>query len=315
MRVGVFGATGQVGGVMRTVLAERDFPVTEIRFFASARSAGRTLTWTGEPDHGRGHRHRRLLGPRSRSVLQRQDGLAGHRAEGRRHRRDRGRQLLGLADGSRTCRWWSPRSTPTTPCTRRRASSPTRTAPPWPRCRCSHRCTGPRGWYGFRSRPTRPSPARAAPASPSSTARSRRSPTRPARWPSTARRWTSPRPRSTSSPSPTTCCRWRARSSTTARAETDEEQKLRNESRKILHIPDLLVAGTCVRVPVFTGHSLAVHAEFADDLSPGAGDRAAGRCTWGRADGRADPARRRRPRPELRRPDPRRPVRRRPARA
>jgi aspartate-semialdehyde dehydrogenase len=50
--------------------------------------------------------------------------------------------------------------------------------------------------------------------------------------------------------------------------ETDEEQKLRNESRKILHLPDLLVAGTCVRVPVFTGHSLAVHAEFRDDLSP-----------------------------------------------
>ncbi|MFX4273839.1 aspartate-semialdehyde dehydrogenase [Propionibacteriaceae bacterium Y1685] len=51
-------------------------------------------------------------------------------------------------------------------------------------------------------------------------------------------------------------------------AETDEEQKLRNESRKILHAPELLVAGTCVRVPVFTGHSLAIHAEFADDLSP-----------------------------------------------
>ena len=50
--------------------------------------------------------------------------------------------------------------------------------------------------------------------------------------------------------------------------ETDEEQKLRNESRKILHAPDLLVAGTCVRVPVFTGHSLAVHAEFAEGLSP-----------------------------------------------
>jgi len=50
--------------------------------------------------------------------------------------------------------------------------------------------------------------------------------------------------------------------------ETDEEQKLRNESRKILHIPDLRVSGTCVRVPVFTGHSLAIHAEFADDLSP-----------------------------------------------
>ena len=44
--------------------------------------------------------------------------------------------------------------------------------------------------------------------------------------------------------------------------ETDEEQKLRNESRKILDIPDLLVSGTCVRVPVFTGHSLSINAEF-----------------------------------------------------
>ena len=50
--------------------------------------------------------------------------------------------------------------------------------------------------------------------------------------------------------------------------ETDEEQKLRNESRKILHAPELLVSGTCVRVPVFSGHSLAIHAEFADDITP-----------------------------------------------
>ena len=50
--------------------------------------------------------------------------------------------------------------------------------------------------------------------------------------------------------------------------ETDEEKKLRNESRKILELPDLLVAGTCVRVPVFTGHSLSIHAEFAQDITP-----------------------------------------------
>jgi aspartate-semialdehyde dehydrogenase len=50
--------------------------------------------------------------------------------------------------------------------------------------------------------------------------------------------------------------------------ETDEEQKLRNESRKILEIPDLKVSGTCVRVPVFTGHSLQVNARFARALSP-----------------------------------------------
>lgn len=49
--------------------------------------------------------------------------------------------------------------------------------------------------------------------------------------------------------------------------ETDEDQKLRNESRKILGIPDLLVSGTCVRVPVFTGHSLSINAEFAQPLS------------------------------------------------
>jgi aspartate-semialdehyde dehydrogenase len=49
--------------------------------------------------------------------------------------------------------------------------------------------------------------------------------------------------------------------------ETDEEKKLRNESRKILAIPGLLVSGTCVRVPVFTGHSLSINAEFERSLS------------------------------------------------
>ncbi|MDH6226956.1 MULTISPECIES: aspartate-semialdehyde dehydrogenase [Streptomyces] len=50
--------------------------------------------------------------------------------------------------------------------------------------------------------------------------------------------------------------------------ETDEEQKLRNESRKILEIPGLKVSGTCVRVPVFSGHSLQVNARFARPISP-----------------------------------------------
>ena len=50
--------------------------------------------------------------------------------------------------------------------------------------------------------------------------------------------------------------------------ETDEEQKLRNESRKILGIPELRVAGTCVRVPVFTGHTMTIHAEFDREITP-----------------------------------------------
>ena len=52
------------------------------------------------------------------------------------------------------------------------------------------------------------------------------------------------------------------------RDETDEEQKLRNESRKILDIPELLVSGICVRVPVFTGHSLAITAGFGAEITP-----------------------------------------------
>ncbi|OPG08353.1 aspartate semialdehyde dehydrogenase [Streptomyces sp. TLI_55] len=50
--------------------------------------------------------------------------------------------------------------------------------------------------------------------------------------------------------------------------ETDEEQKLRNESRKILELPELKVSGTCVRVPVFSGHSLQLNARFARPISP-----------------------------------------------
>jgi aspartate-semialdehyde dehydrogenase len=50
--------------------------------------------------------------------------------------------------------------------------------------------------------------------------------------------------------------------------ETDEEKKLRNETRKILDIPDLRVSGICVRVPVFTGHSLSVNAEFERPMTP-----------------------------------------------
>ena len=50
--------------------------------------------------------------------------------------------------------------------------------------------------------------------------------------------------------------------------DTSEERKLRDESRKILGLPDLMVSGTCVRVPVFTGHSLSINAEFSRAISP-----------------------------------------------
>lgn len=67
-------------------------------------------------------------------------------------------------------------------------------------------------------------------------------------------------------PSRSTRCRSSATSWTTAQ-ETDEEQKLRNESRKILHLPDLKASCTCVRVGVFTAHGMSVNAEFENPVS------------------------------------------------
>lgn len=86
--------------------------------------------------------------------------------------------------------------------------------------------------------------------------------------------------------------------------ETDEEQKLRNESRKILEIPELKVSGTCVRVPVFSGHSLQVNARFARPDLPGARDGAPGRRPGRRALRDPDPAPGRRPGPGVRGPHP-----------
>ena len=158
MRVGVFGATGQVGGVMRALLAERSFPVTEVRYFASARSAGgrfrgltpRSSSRTPRPPtspawiwHCSPTARPRRWPPRRRSPPRAPSWWTTRRPGG----------------WIRRSRWWWPRSTPTTRSVRRRASSPTPTAPPWRRCRCSRRCTGPPAWTGSRSRPIRPSPA------------------------------------------------------------------------------------------------------------------------------------------------------------
>ncbi|CAM5343072.1 Aspartate-semialdehyde dehydrogenase [Streptomyces hirsutus] len=86
--------------------------------------------------------------------------------------------------------------------------------------------------------------------------------------------------------------------------ETDEEQKLRNESRKILDIPGLKVSGTCVRVPVFSGHSLQINARFARPISPERATGAPGRRPRCRRHRHPHPAPGGGPGPVLRRPHP-----------
>ena len=58
LSVAVVGATGQVGTVMREILAERAFPIRELRLFATARSAGTSVEFAGRDRHHRGRRDR-----------------------------------------------------------------------------------------------------------------------------------------------------------------------------------------------------------------------------------------------------------------
>ena len=85
------------------------------------------------------------------------------------------------------------------------------------------------------------------------------------------------------------------------RNETDEEHKLRNESRKILEIADLRVSAICVRVPVFTGHSLAISAAFDREMTPEMAIDLFSRRAGRRGCQRADAAACRRSGPDIRR--------------
>ena len=101
INLGIVGATGQVGVAMRQILEERGFPVDEIRFFASARSAGKVLPFAGRGRRRRGRRDRRPGRARHRALLRGRDHLARAGAEVRRRRRDRRRQLLRVPQGPR----------------------------------------------------------------------------------------------------------------------------------------------------------------------------------------------------------------------
>ena len=124
-----------------------------------------------------------------------------------------------------------------------------------------------------RRRPTRPCPAPAWPASPSSTSRSGRSGTRPRALTFDGAALRVPAQQGLRRPrSPSTCFLTPAASTGD---ETTRSIKFRNESRKILDIPDLAVSVTCVRVPVYTGHSLALNDQFREPHRARAGPGAA----------------------------------------
>lgn len=269
MRVGVFGATGQVGNVMRTLLRERNVPVEEIRYFASARSAGTTLPWDG------------------REVTVEDTATADFA----------GLDVALFSAGGATSTQWAPRVAaagaivvdnssawrrdPDVPlvvsevnpddlddirkgivanpnCTTMAAMpvlGPLHALAGLVRLHVSsYQAVSGSGGKGLTEL--------------DSQLRGGYGAGDPKELALDGSALALPDPQVYAVPVAFNVVPLAGSIVDDGSAETGEEQKLRHESRKILHIPDLRVSGTCVRVPVFTGHSLAIHAEFERDITP-----------------------------------------------
>ncbi len=266
MRIGIVGATGQVGGVMMRILAERDFPVTELRLFASARSAGRTMAWQGqeitvedasEADYSgldialfsAGGSTSTELAPRvaaaGAAVI---DNSSAWRMDPEvplvvsevnpEAAADRPKGII--ANPNCTTMAFMPVMRPLNEA----AGLETLVV-------ATYQAVSGSGLAGVEELASQVAKAgdasglthdgAAVDVGPASVY---------------------------VEPIAYNVIAMAGGLATDGSDETSEEQKLRDESRKILNLPDLKVSGTCVRVPVFTGHSLAINASFARPISP-----------------------------------------------
>jgi aspartate-semialdehyde dehydrogenase len=267
VRVGVVGATGQVGGVMREVLAQRGFPVGEIRYFASARSAGRTLPWQGTDVPVEDAETADWSGL---DIALFSAGATGSRALAPRV------AAAGALVIDNSSAW---RMDPDVPLIVSEvnpddldharkgivANPNCTTMVAMPVLAPLHRAAGLRRLVVSTYQAV--SGAGLAGAAELDE-QVRKVADRAAGLTFDGRAVEMPAPHKFPAPVAFNVIPLAGSIVDDGSGETDEEQKLRNESRKILGIPDLPVAGTCVRVPVFTGHSLALTAEFSRDLSP-----------------------------------------------
>ncbi|HZC69828.1 MAG TPA: aspartate-semialdehyde dehydrogenase [Jatrophihabitans sp.] len=265
MRVGVVGATGQVGAMMRRVLAERAFPLDEIRFFASARSAGTTLPWQGADvvveDAA-------AADPSGLDIALFSAGGGASRELAPKY------AAAGATVIDNSSAW---RMDPDVPLIVSEVNGEqVRNAPKGiianPNCTTmaampvlkplhdeaglirlvvsTYQAVSGSGSAGVAELDTQLKAAgdKAAELTFDGAAIAL------------------PEPRKYARPIAFNVLPLAGSLVDDGEFETDEEKKLRNESRKILAIPELLVSGTCVRVPVFTGHSLSINAEFARPL-------------------------------------------------
>src|SRR5271165_4522953 len=263
MRVGVFGATGQVGAVMRSILAERSFPTDGVRFFASRRSAGRTLMWDGEDSEivvedatsadfagidialfSCGAKASLELAPRVAAA----GAIVIDNSSAWRMDPD---VPLVVPEVNREALDSIPKGIVANPnCT---------TMVAMPVLKPLHERAGLRrvvvstyqavSGAGLAGTAELDEQVRKAADVAAALAHDGPAVEMPA-------------PVKFLQPIAFNVIPVAGRLVDDGSLETDEEQKWRNESRKILGLPDLLVSCTCVRVPVFTGHSMAINVEF-----------------------------------------------------
>ncbi len=266
LRVGVVGATGQVGSVMRRLLAERNFPIAELRFFASARSAGSTLPW------GDGEivvEDAETADPSGLDIALFSAGATSSRAYADKY------AAAGaiVIDNSSAFRMDADVPLVVPEVNGHLVANPPKGIIANPNCTtmaampvlkplhdeagltrliaATYQATSGSGLAGVEElhEQSRKVIDQADQLTHDGSALDFGEPSKFAR------------------PIAFNVLPMCGSIVDDGRFETDEEHKLRNESRKILDIPGLLVSGTCVRVPVFTGHSLSINAEFADELS------------------------------------------------
>ncbi|MFT4042551.1 MAG: aspartate-semialdehyde dehydrogenase [Gordonia sp. (in: high G+C Gram-positive bacteria)] len=266
VRIGVVGATGQVGGVMRALLAERKFPADEIRFFASSRSAGKRLPW------GDGEvvvEDAATADPSGLDIALFSAGATMSREQAPRF------AAAGVTVIDNSSAW---RKDPDVPLVVSEVNGELAQNPPKgiianPNCTTmaampvlkplhdaaglqrliisSYQAVSGSGLAGVEELASQ---VRAVVGDAEKLVYDGSAVAFPA-------------PNKYVAPIAFDVIALAGSLVDDGSGETDEDQKLRNESRKILGLPDLLVSGTCVRVPVFTGHSLSINAEFAQPLS------------------------------------------------
>lgn len=267
MRIGVYGATGQVGGVMLRVLAERSFPVEELRLFASARSAGRVLRLSGGEVTVE---DAEVADPAGLDLALFSAGAAASRALAPRVA---GAGVI-VIDNSSAWRMDPevplvvpevngaalddiPRGIVANPNCTTMVAMPVlaplhREAGLASMVVSTYQAVSGAGLAGVEELEAQVAKAQggAAGLTHDGTAVDFPEPVKFAR------------------PIAFNVVPFANALADDGSGETDEERKLREESRKILGIPALAVSGTCVRVPVFTGHSLSINATFERPISP-----------------------------------------------